>query len=149
MKRCPKCKETLPLSDFGVVRARPDGLNLYCKRCVRQKVAIQRQKTREYLAARKLTPPVKRKPNMTARGMKRACRREIRKAFTVPEKVLVAINGGAGTQKQIWSLTAIPKDAVADALAVLVLDRGVVKVKPLPLSERESWYGDNWQYIAA
>lgn len=43
LKRCPRCEESLPLSEFGVVRARPDGLNLYCKQCVREKMAAFRQ----------------------------------------------------------------------------------------------------------
>ena len=39
LKRCPRCEESLPISEFGVCRARKDGLNLYCKGCIRQKIA--------------------------------------------------------------------------------------------------------------
>ena len=52
LKRCPRCEESLPLSEFGVCRARKDGLNLYCKRCIRQKIAQSRQALREYKNAR-------------------------------------------------------------------------------------------------
>src|SRR5215831_184322 len=52
LKRCPRCEESLPLSEFGVCRARKDGLNLYCKRCIRQKIALSRQALREYKNAR-------------------------------------------------------------------------------------------------
>src|SRR5437667_9334530 len=52
LKRCPRCEESLPLSEFGVCRARKDGLNLYCKRCIRQKIALSRQALREYKSAR-------------------------------------------------------------------------------------------------
>ena len=52
LKRCPRCEESLPLSEFGVCRARKDGLNLYCKRCIRQKIALSRQALREYKKAR-------------------------------------------------------------------------------------------------
>src|SRR6266849_5896015 len=52
LKRCPRCEELLPLSEFGVCRARKDGLNLYCKRCIRQKIALSRQALREYKKAR-------------------------------------------------------------------------------------------------
>src|SRR5712692_3317831 len=52
LKRCPRCEESLPLSEFGLCRARKDGLNLYCKRCIRQKIALSRQALREYKNAR-------------------------------------------------------------------------------------------------
>src|SRR5205809_6239393 len=52
LKRCPRCEESLPLSEFGICRARKDGLNLYCKRCIRQKIALSRQALREYKTAR-------------------------------------------------------------------------------------------------
>src|SRR5216684_2170282 len=52
LKRCPRCEEALPLSEFGVCRARKDGLNLYCKRCIRQKISLSRQALREYKKAR-------------------------------------------------------------------------------------------------
>lgn len=52
LKKCPRCEESLPLSEFGVCRARKDGLNLYCKGCIRQKIAHSRQALREYKNAR-------------------------------------------------------------------------------------------------
>src|SRR5438552_16078208 len=52
LKRCPRCEESLRLSEFGVCRARKDGLNLYCKRCIRQKISLSRQALREYKKAR-------------------------------------------------------------------------------------------------
>src|SRR5947208_9768980 len=52
LKTCPRCEESLLLSEFGVCRARKDGLNLYCKRCIRQKIALSRQALREYKKAR-------------------------------------------------------------------------------------------------
>src|SRR6266550_3425472 len=33
MKRCPRCGETKPLSDFHIHRGRRDGVQTYCKRC--------------------------------------------------------------------------------------------------------------------
>lgn len=41
------------MSRFGICRSRKDGRNLYCKRCISQKVAESRQKLREYKAAKK------------------------------------------------------------------------------------------------
>src|ERR1700757_3753066 len=52
LKRCPRCEQSLPILEFGVCRARKDGLNLYCKRCIRQKIAVSRQALREYKSAR-------------------------------------------------------------------------------------------------
>src|SRR5207302_4250050 len=52
LKRCSRCEESLPVIEFGVCRARKDGLNLYCKRCIRQKIAHSRQALREYKNAR-------------------------------------------------------------------------------------------------
>jgi hypothetical protein len=48
LKHCPRCEETLPLSEFGVCRSRKDGLNLYCKRCIRQKIADARTQLKDY-----------------------------------------------------------------------------------------------------
>src|SRR2546429_7869116 len=52
LKTCPRCEESLPLSEFVICRARKDGLNLYCKRCIRQKITQSRQALREYKNAR-------------------------------------------------------------------------------------------------
>jgi hypothetical protein len=51
-KDCPICNESLKLSEFGVCRARKDGRNLYCKGCIRKKVAEQRASLRAYKSAR-------------------------------------------------------------------------------------------------
>ena len=32
-KRCPKCKRSLPLTEFSKNRSRPDGLQVWCKSC--------------------------------------------------------------------------------------------------------------------
>lgn len=37
-KHCPRCNETKLLTEFGICRARKDGMNLYCKLCAREKV---------------------------------------------------------------------------------------------------------------
>src|SRR5438132_11127346 len=52
LKTCRRCEEALRLSEFGICRARKDGLNLYCKRCIRQKIALSRAALREYKNAR-------------------------------------------------------------------------------------------------
>src|ERR1700704_3641021 len=52
-KNCPICSQQLPLSEFGVCRARKDGRNLYCKSCIRKKVTESRRALKEYRSARK------------------------------------------------------------------------------------------------
>src|SRR6195256_6209227 len=52
-KNCPICSQQLPLSEFGVCRARKDGRNLYCKSCIRKKVTDSRRALKEYRSARK------------------------------------------------------------------------------------------------
>src|SRR5438045_6786799 len=52
-KNCPICSRQLPLSEFGVCRARKDGRNLYCKSCIRKKVTDSRRALKEYKSARK------------------------------------------------------------------------------------------------
>jgi len=36
-KKCPSCKKILPISAFGIVKTRPDGLSAYCKPCRKKK----------------------------------------------------------------------------------------------------------------
>jgi len=125
LKRCPRCEESLPLSEFGVCRARKDGLNLYCKRCIRQKIAMSRQALREYKKARgkhnatgsdhsRLT--LDNKTTLSSRRIARMLRK-----LSPEDRVREAIRCGAHTQKEIVQVTKLPKDEVCDALANLLL----------------------------
>src|ERR1051325_7486982 len=53
VKHCPICSKDLPITEFGICRARKDGRNLYCKSCIRQKVTQSRRALKEYKSARK------------------------------------------------------------------------------------------------
>src|ERR687883_1001376 len=53
VKHCPICSNDLPITEFGICRARKDGRNLYCKSCIRQKVTQSRRALKEYKSARK------------------------------------------------------------------------------------------------
>jgi hypothetical protein len=124
LKRCPRCEESLPLSEFGVCRARKDGLNLYCKRCIRQKIAISRQALREYKKARvkhggrpePLQSPGDARTSLSSRRIARMLRK-----LSPADRVREAIRCGAHTQKEIALVTKLPKDEVCDALANLLL----------------------------
>src|SRR5436190_6791375 len=126
LKRCPRCEESLPLSEFGICRARKDGLNLYCKRCIRQKIALSRQALREYKKARV-------KHGGSAASQKGAVSLDGKTAFSSKriarmlrklspaDRVREAIRCGAETQTEIVQVTKLPKDEVCDALANLLL----------------------------
>ena len=126
LKRCPRCEESLPISEFGVCRARKDGLNLYCKGCIRQKIAQSRQALREYKNARikhgstsvtersRLT--IDTKSGFSPRRIARMLRK-----LSPADRVREAIRCGARTQKEIAQVTKLPKDEVCDALANLLL----------------------------
>jgi hypothetical protein len=126
LKRCPRCEESLPLSEFGVCRARKDGLNLYCKRCIRQKIAISRQALREYKKARvkhgASTTPDRARLTVDPKSAfsSRRIARMLRK-LSPADRVREAIRCGAHTQKEIAAVTKLPKDEVCDALANLLL----------------------------
>ena len=124
LKRCPRCEESLPLSEFGVCRARKDGLNLYCKRCIRQKIALSRQALREYKTARSKHNNSTAKPRIALDGKSgfspRRIARMLRK-LSPADRVREAIRCGARTQKEIAHVTKLPKDEVCDALANLLL----------------------------
>jgi hypothetical protein len=126
LKRCPRCEESLPLSEFGICRARKDGLNLYCKRCIRQKIALSRQALREYKKARvkhgsttvaeRAGLTIDTKSSFSSRRIARMLRK-----LSPADRVREAIRCGAHTQKEIAQVTKLPKDEVCDALANLLL----------------------------
>jgi hypothetical protein len=126
LKRCPRCEGSLPLSEFGVCRARKDGLNLYCKRCIRQKIAQSRQALREYKNARikhgsTVVPEASRVAIDAKSGFSpRRIARMLRK-LSPADRVREAIRCGAETQTEIGQVTRLPKDEVCDALANLLL----------------------------
>jgi len=116
----------LPLSEYGVCRARKDGLNLYCKRCIRQKIAQSRQALREYKNARikhgATVLPERSRVAIDAKSgfSPRRIARMLRK-LSPADRVREAIRCGARTQKEIAQVTRLPKDEVCDALANLLL----------------------------
>lgn len=41
MKQCPKCKKKKFIRSFGIDKNRPDGHNVYCKECIRERDYVQ------------------------------------------------------------------------------------------------------------
>src|SRR5256885_522737 len=134
LKRCPRCEQSLPISEFGVCRARKDGLNLYCKRCIRQKIAQSRQALREYKNARikhgATVVPERSRVSIDAKAgfSPRRIARMLRK-LSPADRVREAIRCGARTQKQIAVVTRLPKDEVGDCIAELMLDRREIRTE--------------------
>jgi hypothetical protein len=123
-KNCPICCQQLPLSEFGVCRARKDGRNLYCKSCIRKKVTESRRALKEYRSARKryVSQPLSEHDGTLSDHPSASTNypRVLSKLSPV-ERVKEAIRKGARTQKQIRQETQLSKDEIGDAIANLLL----------------------------
>ena len=123
-KHCPICVKELPVSEFGICRARKDGRNLYCKSCIRNKVTESRRALKEYKSARKRY--IAQQVEMTdlvhtdLAASNHYTAKAISKLSPV-ERVRDAIRRGARTQKEIAQETKLGKDEIGDALANLLL----------------------------
>jgi hypothetical protein len=124
IKHCPICSKELPISEFGICRARKDGRNLYCKSCIRNKVTQSRRALKEYKSARKkyidqqveltdlLNAEHSNGTHYTAKSVSK---------LSPVERVRDAIRRGAKTQREIAQETKLGKDEIGDALANLLL----------------------------
>lgn len=124
VKHCPICSLELPISEFGICRARKDGRNLYCKSCIRQKVTQSRRALKEYKSARKryisqqveisdlLNGDSVNSTHYTAKSLSK---------LSPVERVRDAIRRGSRTQREIAQETKLGKDEIGDALANLLL----------------------------
>jgi hypothetical protein len=124
VKHCPICLNDLPISEFGICRARKDGRNLYCKSCIRHKVTKSRRALKEYKSARKkyisqqvdiaelLSADSSGSSQYTAKAMSK---------LSPVERVRDAIRRGSRTQREIAQETKLGKDEIGDALANLLL----------------------------
>ena len=125
-KNCPICSQDLPLSEFGVCRARKDGRNLYCKGCIRKKVTDSRRALKEYRSARKryVSQPIPENSWTTQSGEDSSTSANYTRLLTKlspVERVREAIRKGARTQKEIAQETRLGKDEIGDAIANLLL----------------------------
>jgi hypothetical protein len=123
-KHCPICTQELPISEFGICRARKDGRNLYCKSCIRNKVTQSRRALKEYKSARKkyIARQVELSELVHADHSASAVytAKSVSKLSPV-ERVREAIRRGARTQREIAQETKLGKDEIGDALANLLL----------------------------
>lgn len=110
---CGECLEPLPLSDFGIVRARPSGRNLYCKSCIRAKVKASRQSVKAF---------VKRKGPVVSGRMQSAHQ-------TASQRIARAIFNGYHSRLEIKRATRMGWDELTEELATLTLERNVLTTR--------------------
>jgi len=124
VKHCPICSLELPISEFGICRARKDGRNLYCKSCIRQKVTQSRRALKEYKSARKRyisqQVEISELINVDSTNGTHYTAKSLSKLSPV-ERVRDAIRRGSRTQREIAQETKLGKDEIGDALANLLL----------------------------
>jgi hypothetical protein len=123
VKHCPICSNDLPISEFGICRARKDGRNLYCKSCIRLKVTQSRRALKEYKSARKkyISQQVDIAELLSdSSGAAQYPSKAMSKLSPV-ERVRDAIRRGSRTQREIAQETKLGKDEICDALANLIL----------------------------
>jgi len=124
VKDCPICSKELPISEFGICRARKDGRNLYCKSCIRQKVTQSRRALKEYKTARKKyisqQVDIAELLSSDSAGNGHYHVKAMSKLSPV-ERVRDAIRRGSRTQREIAQETKLGKDEIGDALANLLL----------------------------
>ena len=124
VKQCPICTNELPITEFGICRARKDGRNLYCKSCIRQKVTQSRRALKEYKTARKkyISQQVDIAELLSgdASGNGQYHAKAMSKLSPV-DRVRDAIRRGSRTQREIAQETKLGKDEIGDALANLLL----------------------------
>jgi hypothetical protein len=124
VKHCPICTQELPISEFGICRARKDGRNLYCKSCIRNKVTQSRRALKEYKSARKKY--IARQVELSElvhsdHSASVAYTAKSVSKLSPVERVREAIRRGARTQREIAQETKLGKDEIGDALANLLL----------------------------
>ena len=122
-KHCPICSSDLPISEFGICRARKDGRNLYCKSCIRNKVTQSRRALKEYKSVRKrciaqhieMTEQISDNASASQYALRSTSK------LSPVDRVREAIRKGARTQREIAQETKLGKDEIGDALANLLL----------------------------
>jgi hypothetical protein len=122
IKQCPICTLDLPLSEYGICRARKDGRNLYCKSCIRKKVSESRKAFKAYKSARHqyVLEKMDSDPDDAFVPRRQGVMRQVSK-LTPIERVREAIRQGARSQKLIAQATKLGKDEIGEALAHLLL----------------------------
>lgn len=110
MKKCPKCEEPKPETEFYRNRALPSGLTVYCKQHCREGIYQSRQ------ARRRVMKEVERKQMALSPLTLGPPRERVRRAY----------ERGITNRISIRIATGLTPDQVADAIAILN-DKGVIR----------------------
>lgn len=144
MKQCPRCPSQgrdgwLTTGDFGICRSRKDGLNLYCRQCIREKIYEGRQALRAYRKARATVRRQAAEQKAIERAIAKAAvrtvvpvvkgrpsdgdyRKRVRK-LSMPERIVLSLREfGPQTQPELrQSCRALSVDELGEALAACML----------------------------
>jgi hypothetical protein len=130
LKRCPRCEGSLPLSEFGICRARKDGLNLYCRWCIREKINAGRQALREMRAARraaitaensKRRPVTPSPPRLIGRPKLSSGPHRISLKFSPGQRVVKALQWGPLQFNDLAHAARVSRDELSDVLPSVML----------------------------
>jgi len=133
-RRCPRCALELPEDAFGRCRSRPDGKNLYCRQCTRDKTSAQRERSR---ARRKGSAIARPGPEASLYRRPRGAYLEVFRRLGPEDRVLFAIRRGAKSYREIVRFTRLSGDQVSDAIAELLLWRKQIGTRITSIGRRE------------
>lgn len=140
---CPICSRRLPLSEFGLCRARRSGRNLYCKPCILKKVKQSRAALRDYLRARQRAasiaqvavaaqserPTPHRAAERCGHGFLTEAECSSPKHLAT-DRVVAAIHHGSRIVREILcECYSLSTNEIEDALATLILDTREVRTE--------------------
>jgi hypothetical protein len=121
LKHCPRCEASKPLSAFGIHRARKDGLNLYCKRCIRGKMTESREQRRQWISSHPEGTPIPRRTEIVADARRHALRARLVRTLSHPERIVASLKAfGPQTFKQLRYSARIQVDDLSEALIHVV-----------------------------
>lgn len=127
LKHCPICTQDLPVTEFGRnayydTRGAKDGRNIYCRSCIRTKRTATRKALKEYKETRKRYVALQIEMGEWDAGSVASHANNLELIKLAPvDRVRLAIERGARTQREIGLETKLGKDEIGDALATLLL----------------------------
>ena len=78
-KRCARCKEMKPITEFGKDRRNKDGLNIYCRPCKKKYNDEQKEYRRQYLKVYRENPEERQKEREYSRQYRKENKETCRK----------------------------------------------------------------------
>ena len=127
LRFCPMCDAMIPITEFGISRARKDGLNRYCRPHTRQQVYEFRQRHKGYRQAE-----WQRKNAALTAARQNSVEPEPALPPSTTDLVFEFLQQhGEATQKQIHNSTKLALGAIDIALTELLITRRVISTRAL------------------